>query len=599
MSEVDRKSGRRVAIPETPLILQHSDECTGCWACVRHCPAHALRVIDSRVEVIPERCVLCGACVAECGRSGKRIRQDIPRVLQLLQGDSPVVALLSSEHVAGMHPLTPNELESALELLGFSGVETTVLGEEMVAAAYELEYDHRRVGATQLRSTCPVAVDWVRKFYPEMTEALAPIAPPYIAQARLIRELYPTEVSIVYVAPCWARKQEIYSDEFVGDIDVAIGFDELRTLIARVSVPPAPDSCPRRRPNAVKQLSVTDGFPRKVLRESDLTGAAVRVVRGLGDIDSLLTALRRGEASPAVVDMLCCEGCIDGPCVNKELSVFAKRNIDAAERERQPPPAVDSRTFLSALPKVDLHRTIRATPAPCHEPTPEEVDNVLAAGEFASREEVLDCGMCGYERCVQHATAIWLGNSTWSMCFPLERKRLLREHDRLSEASLTDDLTGLLNRRALDARLAEEIARAERYGTPLSLVVLDLDNFKEVNDQLGHAAGDALLRAVGTLLRAELRTADIAVRYGGDEFALVLPGVTKTGAWAVAEKVIGSLRLMSADNGDGPRVSSTCSVGVASFGETFTNAEALLRGADAALYAAKRSGRNRVELAAG
>jgi len=336
-----------------------------------------------------------------------------------------------------------------------------------------------------------------------------------------------------------------------------------------------------------------------VLRDRDLTAADVRVVRGLADIDSLLAAVRRGEASPSVVDMLCCEGCIDGPCVNRDLSVFAKRNIDAAERERQPPPAVDSRTFLSALPKIELHRTIEADPAPTHEPTAEEVDNVLAAGEFATRDEALDCGMCGYERCIDHAAAIWLGNSTWAMCFPLERKRLLREHDRLAEASLTDDLTGLLNRRALDARLDEEIARAERYGTPLSLVVLDLDNFKEVNDQLGHAAGDALLRAVGTLLRAELRTADIAVRYGGDEFALVLPGVTKTGAWAVAEKVLSSLRSMSAENGEGPRVTATCSVGVASFGETFRDPEALLRGADAALYAAKRSGRNRVELAAG
>jgi len=547
--------------------------------------------------VIPERCVACGACVSECGRSGNRVRDDVPRLKSLLASSTPVVALLASEHIAAMHPLTSADVEFALEQVGFAGVETTVLGEEMVAAAYELAHE-RDTGRLQLRSTCPVAVDWVRKFYPDLVPSLAAIAPPYIAQSRLIRELYPHDVAIAYVSPCWARKAEIYRDELLGSIDVAIGFDELRRLIQGMPRRPA-DAPAQRHPSAAKELSGTDGFPRRTLTKRDLTSGDVKVVRGLDEIDRLLTAISRGEASPSVVDMLCCEGCIDGPCVHPEMSVFAKRNIDATERERQPPPAVDSRTFLSALPKIDLHRPIDAEPAPTHEPTTEEIDNVLAAGEFASLSEHLDCGLCGYRTCVEHAAAIWLGNSTWAMCFPLERKRLLREHERLAEASMTDDLTGLLNRRALDARLAEECARAARYGTPLSLVVLDLDNFKEVNDHYGHAAGDALLRAVGVLLRSELRTADIAVRYGGDEFALVLPGVTKTGAWAVAEKILGSLRTLATEAGDGPRVNTTCSVGVASFGDVFRDADSLLHGADSALYAAKRSGRNRVELAAG
>jgi diguanylate cyclase (GGDEF)-like protein len=354
-----------------------------------------------------------------------------------------------------------------------------------------------------------------------------------------------------------------------------------------------------RHPTASKELSGTDGFPRRTLRGTTMSEGGVSVVRGLDEIDRLLRAIQRGETAPCVVDMLCCEGCIDGPCVSPEMSVFAKRSIDVAERERQPPPAVDSRTFLSALPEIELHRTFAPDPVSVHDPTAEELDNVLAAGEFSDPEDHLDCGLCGYDTCVEHARAIWMGNSTWSMCFPLERKRLLREHERLAEASFTDDLTGLLNRRALDARLAEETARAERYGSPLSLVVIDLDNFKEVNDHFGHAAGDALLKAVGVLMRAELRTADIAARYGGDEFALVLPGVTKTGAWAVAEKVLGSLRTLATDSDVGLTINVTCSVGVASFGEAYRDAEGLFRGADSALYAAKRAGRNRVELAAG
>ncbi len=599
MSQVEREMRRsRVAVPSQPLIAQSGADCTGCWACVRHCPSHALRVIDDHVEVIAERCVKCGACVTECRRSGQVVRDDLGRVRELLAEDRPVVALLASEHVAAMHPLTPLNLEHALRSVGFKGVETTVLGEEMVAAAYEIVHERSDAHLPRLRSTCPVTVDWVKRFHPELAPALVPITPPYIAQARLIRELYPEDVAVVYVSPCWARKDEIYAAELLGDVDVAIGFDELRVLLADVSEPSS-DAPPSRHARATKEISATDGFPRRTLRDRDLTSDEMRTVRGLDDLDMLLSAIKRGEAGPAVVDMLCCEGCIDGPCVNRELSVFAKRNIDIAERRRQMPPAVDSRTFLSALPHVELTRTFSPEPVTSREPSDEEVDAVLLAGEFVTRDEAIDCGICGYDTCVAHAAAIWLGNSTWAMCFPLERKRLIREQERLSHASLTDELTGLLNRRALDMRLAEEVARAERYGTALSLLVLDLDRFKQVNDQMGHAAGDALLRAVGVLLRSELRTTDLAARYGGDEFALALPEVTKTGAWAVAEKICASLRRLTVDSGSGVRVSTTCSVGVASFGDSFSDPESLMRAADTALYAAKAAGRNRVELAAG
>ena len=107
-------------------------------------------------------------------------------------------------------------------------------------------------------------------------------------------------------------------------------------------------------------------------------------------------AIVRGETAPHVVDMLNCEGCIDGPAVNTDLSVFAKRNLIAAERERQPPPAVDSRSFLGRCPPIDLWRSFEPQPALTRVPTAEEIDAVLAAGEFASRAETIDCGACGY-----------------------------------------------------------------------------------------------------------------------------------------------------------------------------------------------------------
>lgn len=591
---------RRVVIPFSgeALISHTRDECVTCWGCVRQCPARALRVVDDRTEVIHERCVKCGACVTGCKTTSNVVRDDLGRVRAALASAVPVIALLASEHIAAMHPMSRTEVDEALFALGFADVESTVLGEELIAAAYEQV--HVRVDATlpRLRSTCPVAVDWVRRFYPELTTALVPLMSPYVVQARLLRALRVDEVLIVYVSPCWARKDEIHHPSVAGAVDVAIGFDELRLLIEQgLAVPMAVGRT--HRIEAAKQLSAIDGFPRRILRASDRTDRDMVSVRGLADIDRLLTAIVRGETAPSVVDMLCCEGCVDGPTVNQKMSVFAKRNVDAVHRERLPAPEVDSRTFLSALPPIDMIRRFEPCPAPVIVPDDDEVDRVLVAGEFASRSAVIDCGACGYDTCVEHAAAIWLGNSSWDLCFPLARKRLTRERERFAMEAVTDELTGLLNRRAFNARLAEEVARAERHGTPFSLIMLDLDSFKDVNDSYGHAAGDALLRSVGVLLNSEIRVMDHAVRYGGDEFALILPSTTKTDAWAVAEKIRAALRGLRVDSGDGRRLRTAASVGVAAYGQENHTAEKLLEAADAALYRAKRHGRDRVELASG
>ncbi len=185
------------------------------------------------------------------------------------------------------------------------------------------------------------------------------------------------------------------------------------------------------------------------------------------------------------------------------------------------------------------------------------------------------------------------------MCFPLQKRRLEREREQLVEAAVIDTLTGLTNRRGFDRRLAEEVARARRYDTPLSLVMMDLDSFKDINDKYGHATGDALLRAVGVLLNAELRTADVAVRFGGDEFALILPNTPKTDAWAVAEKIRTSIAQLGIYAEDGTCVRTSSSMGIAAVSERILHPADLMDTADKALYRAKRAGRNRVELSAG
>ncbi|MCL2504250.1 MAG: diguanylate cyclase [Coriobacteriia bacterium] len=577
----------------------HKNKCMQCWACIRHCPARAIRIIDNHTEILAEKCVKCGQCITECTQQGYQIRSGLPEVRGLLQGERPVVALLAGEYIAALHPMTSEEIEARLLKVGFSSVEVTTLGEELVAVQYEELLSGPSPEGGWLRSTCPVAVDWVRLYYPDLTGNLAPFIPPYIAQARLIGALYPAGTAIVYVSPCWARKDEAFTAGLNGSIDAVIDFGELRHLLEGAASPERLESKLVAQPGAVKQFSATDGFPRRALTERDLTAGDIIVARGLDDIDQLLAAISRKEISPTLVDMLNCEGCIDGPCVNPQLSVFVKRGLDAAERRRQPPPLVNGRTLLDAMPKVALARKFEPQLIKDHNPTPAEIDEILAAGEFSGMESMLNCGACGFNTCRNHAVAIWRGVSRWDMCFPRQRRLFARDYAALTEAALVDALTGLMNRRGFDCRLAEEVSRANRYEMPLSLMMLDLDGFKAVNDEHGHPTGDMLLSAVGELLDSELRTTDIPSRYGGDEFAIILPATTKTDAWAVAEKVRLALAHLCVHTDAGHSLRTTASIGVAAVNERVWHPNDLVETADRALYLAKRAGCDRVELSSG
>ena len=174
----------------------------------------------------------------------------------------------------------------------------------------------------------------------------------------------------------------------------------------------------------------------------------------------------------------------------------------------------------------------------------------------------------------------------------LENARL---HDMVERQALVDGLTGLANRRAASDALHAEAARAERLETQLSVVLADLDEFKEVNDLHGHAVGDEVLRVVAEVLRETLRESDVAGRWGGEEFLLLLPGADEEGAAQLAERVRVALAARSIPSVPGLRV--TASFGVAEYaGEA--NPEQLLEAADGALYRAKRAGKDRVERAA-
>jgi two-component system cell cycle response regulator len=173
----------------------------------------------------------------------------------------------------------------------------------------------------------------------------------------------------------------------------------------------------------------------------------------------------------------------------------------------------------------------------------------------------------------------------------LRRQALVERNRGLEALSRVDDLTGTYNRRHVEEHLATALNGARRHHQPLSILFIDVDGFKRVNDELGHQVGDAVLRMVAQRIRLTFRSEDVVGRWGGEEFLAVLPMTPLPGAVAVAER----LRLAIADTPvktGGHTVAVTVSIGCA--GDEKGEVEALLREADVALYRAKQGGRNRV-----
>lgn len=233
----------------------------------------------------------------------------------------------------------------------------------------------------------------------------------------------------------------------------------------------------------------------------------------------------------------------------------------------------------------------------------ELTDNLHSSTDLAQLKQHVSASL---DRLQQHVTG-YLDADRCRHQDAVEREAALREEMALLEAEAdklrdqisrnrdqanTDPLTGLPNRRAWDARLADELARFKRFGQPLSLVVFDLDNFKQINDRFGHKAGDKALKVIATLLGKGLRGTDFLARYGGEEFVLLLPGAEHPAAYAVADK----LRAAVADAGlhsKGEPVPLTLSGGVAQV-QPDESADAVFERADQAMYRAKAAGKNQV-----
>jgi diguanylate cyclase (GGDEF)-like protein len=176
-------------------------------------------------------------------------------------------------------------------------------------------------------------------------------------------------------------------------------------------------------------------------------------------------------------------------------------------------------------------------------------------------------------------------------------RTLSRLHQRVETQAVTDPLTGLWNRRHMAETLEREVARALRFGHPISLIILDVDDFKKINDRQGHLQGDIVLASVADVVREATRSIDVAARYGGDELALILVETARDGAAILGQRLAERMRETEVPVREGGSMGVTLSVGVATIPDSAGDLEGLVDAADRALLRAKRAGKNQIRSA--
>ncbi len=561
------------------LNLSINDRCVACMACVRACPVEAISVQGGTLEIVETACTECGFCVPVCPHGAIDVTGDVASVEAAVDRGNALL-ILPSEAIVRFYPAIPEQLVNACLAAGFRSVFFELLGDELVAAEYLRLWRESEGRRTWIRSTSPIVVDYVRTKYPELIPFLAPVVTPTIALARYLRLTLP-EDDLVYAGVHSA------GPEGSKEITASLSFAELQRFLE------SREACPARQPLSLsvvppeqrRHLSAAGGLPREMLDEQRLSSRGFRKLRGLYALDAVARAVRERKHL-GFIDILPFEGALDHPALGPHDELFWRQSVvELAEGPRAGEPVIE------APPGLDLSAAYEPKEAlPAVEE--KEIRAVLDEIGSAPGGEPWDCGACGHLSCMTFAEAVARNRATLTIC----PYYMTRQFERMARDAAHDALTDLYSFRALEDRLREEVARANRDETTLAMLFLDLDGFKEANDAHGHQAGNKVLRGVGDAIRESIRSTDVAARFGGDEFVVLLVNADPNGVERVAEDVrrrISELALTVPDGGCGV----TVSIGIAYHSgarQTNLTSDDLLAEADAAVYIAKAQGGNRV-----
>ena len=390
------------------LQLKKSN-CKNCYKCIRNCPVKSIKFADGQANIIPDECILCGRCFVNCPQDAKQIRDDVPRVKEMIASGKKVIASVAPSFIAEFPLMDFAAMKSALLKLGFADAQETAIGATIVKTEYEKMIASGKHDVI-ISSCCHSVNALIQKYYPSVLPYLADVLSPMLAHCRVIKEENPGACA-VFIGPCISKKEEA---ELYGECDVALTYEELEAWMNEAGVVPAGDSTEPDEGKRGRFFPIKGGIIKSMHTEN--TGFTYLAVDGVQNCIAAIKEIESGALKNCFIEMNACEGaCINGPAISHHhkplLSGEVKVVAFAGDDEFRVAMPID--TFKN-IPYIGTHEKIPGEAA---------IKEILAKMGKTSPELELNCGSCGYPTCREKAIAVYQGKADLSMCLPFLKEK--------------------------------------------------------------------------------------------------------------------------------------------------------------------------------
>lgn len=389
--------------------------CKDCHRCVRSCPAKAIGIEKGNARLLEDKCILCGKCVVECPQKAKQVESDFEAVTRAIREGKSVVLSLAPSFVSAFPEYSWAGLQEAILRLGFAAVEETAIGASIVAEHYSSFLD--KSGETLISACCPVVVNLIDKYYPQLTTNLAGVVSPMVAHGRIIKHNYGEETFVVFAGPCIAKIAEARKNSTA--IDAVITFQELTNWLRKNRMGSGKGTLVSKHAGEAyraRYFPIPGGIVKSFMNVAEIEDDFV-YVDGIENCIEVFEGLSKGEISPRFIEALACAGgCIGGPA-NTSEQCMAARKIKVAEFARH------ADLLHSGYDGLDFNRRHEANPVTTLQPTDEQIAEILRqTGKYTVLDEK-NCGACGYNSCREKAIAVYQGIAETEMCVPYMRTK--------------------------------------------------------------------------------------------------------------------------------------------------------------------------------
>jgi Na+-translocating ferredoxin:NAD+ oxidoreductase RNF subunit RnfB len=508
------------------LIEIHNEKCKRCYACVRVCPVKAIKVGVNQEfpQIIEERCIGCGSCIASCS-PGAIVYEDATSMIKHFFAEGQKVAAVVDPSISAEFPDITDyrKFVEMIRKLGFGTVIETSFGIDLIAYKYKELFDNFR-GKYFITANCPSVVAYIEKFHPDLISNLAPIISPMVVSAMVVRAIYGEQLKVVFVGPCIAAKLEARETKAEGKIDAVLTFQELRALFKEFSITEgAVEYSDFDPPHGYRGglYPIANGILQTADISENLLYGSVVTVEGSG---CMLDSVKQFENQIDIVkrnfNIFYDEGCIMGPGMSAGGEKYVRRTLvaDYVNKRLRAFNGVDWRQHIESFGNLNYLREYKNDDQRLPQPSDEQIEQILTTLGNRGAGHDLDCTSCGYTSCRDFATSVAQGLTKTDMCITYTLKN---RHDYIRTLKLTNEKLAktqdALKESEKTARREQQLAKeaSETVSTmlqklPSSVVIVD-DTLHIIQanhsfiDLLGEDA-KAIDEVVPGLVSADLKT---------------------------------------------------------------------------------------------